>query len=159
MSYQKKFQFIWLTGLEVTATVNFDNLQRQQRHRERDCHILTRTSLQLGRVKTWRKTANSAFTKKHFLTTWPLGGSKKMYHVKFKNKISYLGKKISILPWQMAEQLAVEVDVKNVTQQQQQQQDKLIYFVWIVTWKWTLFKAKIAIYLFKWLRNWQWKLM
>ena len=44
-----------------------------------------------------------------------------MYHVKFKSKISYLGEKISILPWQMAEQLAVEVDVKNVTQQQQQQ--------------------------------------
>ena len=35
--------------------------------------------------------------------------------MKFKSKISYLGKKISILPWQMAEQLAVEVDVKNVT--------------------------------------------
>ena len=45
-----------------------------------------------------------------------------MYHVKFKSKISYLGEKISILPWQMAEQLAVEVDVKNVTEQQQQQQ-------------------------------------
>ena len=39
-----------------------------------------------------------------------------MYHVKFKSKISYLGEKISILPWQMAEQLAVEVDVKNVTE-------------------------------------------
>ena len=35
--------------------------------------------------------------------------------MKFKSKISYLGKKISILPWQMAEQLAVEVDVKNIT--------------------------------------------
>ena len=34
--------------------------------------------------------------------------------MKFKSKISYLGKKIGILPWQMAEQLAVEVDVKNV---------------------------------------------
>ena len=32
----------------------------------------------------------------------------------FKSKISYLGEKISILPWQMAEQMAVEVDVKNV---------------------------------------------
>ena len=41
--------------------------------------------------------------------------------MKFKSKMSYLGKKISILPWQMAEQLAVEVDVKKVTQQQQQQ--------------------------------------
>ena len=44
-----------------------------------------------------------------------MGGQKKFYHVKFKSKISYLGKKISILPVQMAEQLAVEVDVKNVT--------------------------------------------
>ena len=35
--------------------------------------------------------------------------------MKLKSKISYLGKKISILTWQMAEQLAVEVDVKNVT--------------------------------------------
>ena len=35
--------------------------------------------------------------------------------MKFKSKISYLGEKICILPWQMAEQLAVEVDVKNVT--------------------------------------------
>ena len=35
--------------------------------------------------------------------------------MKFKGKISYLGEKINILPWQMAEQLAVEVDVKNVT--------------------------------------------
>ena len=34
---------------------------------------------------------------------------------KFKSKISYLDEKNSILPWQMAEQLAVEVDVKNVT--------------------------------------------
>ena len=36
--------------------------------------------------------------------------------MKFKSKISYLGEKISILPWQMAEQLAVAVDVKNITQ-------------------------------------------
>ena len=43
---------------------------------------------------------------------WPLGtleGKKKLYHMKFKSKISYLGKKISILPWQMAEQLYVKV--------------------------------------------------
>ena len=39
--------------------------------------------------------------------------------MKFKSKISYLGEKISILPWQMAEQLAVEVDVKNVTEKLQ----------------------------------------
>ena len=33
--------------------------------------------------------------------------------MKFKSKISYLGEKISILPRQMAEKLAVEVDVKK----------------------------------------------
>ena len=65
------------------------------------------------RCKKGKKIAKSALFKKHFLTTWPLGGSKKLYHMKFKSKLSYLGKKISILPWQMAEQLAVEVDVKN----------------------------------------------
>ena len=52
-----------------------------------------------------------------------------MYHMKFKSKISYLGKKISILPWQMAEQLAVEVDVKNVTEDGRTEQDKLLYLV------------------------------
>ena len=36
--------------------------------------------------------------------------------MKFKSKTGCLGEKISILPWQMAEQLAVEVDVKNVTE-------------------------------------------
>ena len=50
-----------------------------------------------------------------------------MYHMKFKSKISYLGKKIRILPWQMAEQWAVEVDVKNVMDRQTQ--DKLLYLV------------------------------
>ena len=40
--------------------------------------------------------------------------------MKVKSKISYLGERNSILPGQMAEQLAVEVDVKNVTEQQQQ---------------------------------------
>ena len=34
--------------------------------------------------------------------------------MKFRSKISYLGKKKH--PWQMAEQFAVEVDVKNVTE-------------------------------------------
>ena len=33
--------------------------------------------------------------------------------MKFNSKISYLGEKINILPWQMAEQLAVEFDVKK----------------------------------------------
>ena len=48
--------------------------------------------------------------------------------------MSYLGEKISILPWQMAEQLAVEVDVKNVTEHtvhSSTEEDKPIYFVWI----------------------------
>ena len=47
----------------------------------------------------------SNFFKKHFF--WPLGpmgGQKKLYHMKFKSKIRYLGEKISILPWQIAEQ-------------------------------------------------------
>ena len=35
--------------------------------------------------------------------------------MKVKSKISYLGERNSILPGQMAEQLAVEVHVKNVT--------------------------------------------
>ena len=52
-----------------------------------------------------------------------------MYHMKFKSKIS-LGKKISILPWQMAEQLAVEVNVKNVTDGHTYiHMDKLLYLV------------------------------
>ena len=66
----------------------------------------------------------------------PLGGQKIFYHIKFKNKISNLGEKISILPWQMAEQSAVEVDVKNVTHRTaaaavHSTEDKLIYLVWI----------------------------
>ena len=48
-----------------------------------------------------------------------MGGPKKLYHMKFKSKISYLGKKISILPWQMAEQWAVEVDVKNPDEEEE----------------------------------------
>ena len=35
--------------------------------------------------------------------------------MKVKSKISYLGERNSILPGQMAEQLAVEVNVKNIT--------------------------------------------
>ena len=59
--------------------------------------------------KKGQKIAISVFLKKGFLTTWPLGGSTKLYHMKFKSKISYLGEKISILPWQMAEHLYVKV--------------------------------------------------
>ena len=62
-----------------------------------------------------------------------MGGPKKMYHVKFKSKISYLGEKISILPRQMAEQLAVEVDVKNMTEQQYIRTSPFILFGYLVT--------------------------
>ena len=46
------------------------------------------------------------------MTTWPLGGKKKLYHVKFKSKTGYLGEKIA----SYLGKSAVEVDVKNVTQ-------------------------------------------
>ena len=63
-----------------------------------------------------------------------MGDQKKRSHMKVKSKISYLGERNSLLPGQMAEQLAVEVDVKNVTEeeeQEQEQEDKHHYFVWI----------------------------
>ena len=41
--------------------------------------------------------------------------------MKFKSNISYLAKKISTLPRQMAQQCAVEVDVKKKCCKQQQQ--------------------------------------
>ena len=69
------------------------------------------------RPKKGKKLQKVPFLKSIFWPLGPLGGKKKLYHMKFKSKISYLGEKISILPWQMAEQLAVEVDVKNVTEQ------------------------------------------
>ena len=47
-------------------------------------------------------------------------------HMKLKSKINYQGKN-SILHKQMAEQLAVEVDVKNVTDRRKTD----IYLVWI----------------------------
>ena len=56
--------------------------------------------------------------------------------MKFKSKISCLGRKISILPWQLAEQLAVKVNVKNVTDTRtedgRRNTDKLIYLVRMV---------------------------
>ena len=51
--------------------------------------------------------------KKMFFTPSPFGREKKFCHMKFKSKISYLDEKNCILPKQMTEQLAVEVDVKN----------------------------------------------
>ena len=38
--------------------------------------------------------------------------------MKFQSKISQLGEKNSILPWQMSEQLTVEADVKDMIKQQ-----------------------------------------
>ncbi len=58
------------------------------------------------------------FLKIVFCNIAPLGDQKKRSHMKVKSKISYLGERNSILPVQMAEQLAVEVDVKNVTDTQ-----------------------------------------
>ena len=55
------------------------------------------------------------FLKMVFCNIAPLGDQKKRSHMKIKSKISYLDKRNSILPEQMAEQLAVEVNVKNVT--------------------------------------------
>ena len=42
--------------------------------------------------------------------------------MKVKSKISYLGERNSILPGQMAEQLAVEVNVKNVTEEEEEEE-------------------------------------
>ena len=58
-------------------------------------------------------------------------GVKKLYHMKFKSKTGCLGKKISILPWQMAEQLAVEVDVKNVTDVRNSTDTRTSSFIWL----------------------------
>ena len=55
------------------------------------------------RPKKGKKIAKSDFKKNIFWPLGPWGGQKKLYHMKFKSKISCLGKKISILPWQMAE--------------------------------------------------------
>ena len=51
------------------------------------------------RPKKGKKLQKVFFFKAFF---WPLGafgGQKNFYHMKFKSKISYLGKNISILPW------------------------------------------------------------
>ena len=66
-------------------------------------------------VENWEKLQKVPFLKIVFCNIAPLGDQKKWSHMKVKSKISYLGERNSILPGQMAEQLAVEVDVKNVT--------------------------------------------
>ena len=50
--------------------------------------------------------------------------------MKIKSKTRYLGEINSILPGQMAEQLAVEVDVKNVTDTCIQQYTRTSSFIW-----------------------------
>ena len=61
------------------------------------------------RPKKGGKLQKVPFLKSVFWPLGPLVGQKKLYHMKFKSKPSYLGEKISILPWQMAEQLYVKV--------------------------------------------------
>ncbi len=76
--------------------------------------------------------------------------------MKVKSKISYLGERNSILPGQMAEQLSVEVDVKNFTEYGGGgvHTDKPQYLSWIfVFWhfkkiKTTYFKGKIGRHFF-----------
>ena len=70
------------------------------------------------RPKNREKLQKVPFLKIVFCNIAPLGDPKKWSHMKIKSKISYLGERNSILPGQMAEQLAVEVDVKNVTEEQ-----------------------------------------
>ena len=62
------------------------------------------------RPKKGKKLQKVIFLKSIFWPLGPLGGQKKICHLKFKSKISYLGKKSSILPKQMTEQMAVEVE-------------------------------------------------
>ena len=66
------------------------------------------------RPKNGEKLQKVPFLKIVFCNIAPLGDQKKWSHMKIKSKIRYLGERNSILPGQMAEQLAVEVNVKNV---------------------------------------------
>ena len=83
------------------------------------------------RPKKGKKLQKVIFLKSIFWPLGPWGGQKKLYHMKFKSKISYLGEKISILPSQMAEQLAVELDVKKRygRRKMDRHTDKLLYLV------------------------------
>ena len=67
------------------------------------------------RPKNGEKLQKVPFLKIVFCNIAPLGDQKKWSHMKIKSKTRYLGERNSILPGQMAEQLTVEVDVKNVT--------------------------------------------
>ena len=59
------------------------------------------------------KVAKIAVSKRVFWPLSSLGEQKNGFHIKLKSKIIYLGEKNSILPRQMAEQLAVEVRAKK----------------------------------------------
>merc|ERR1712112_681809 len=67
------------------------------------------------RPKNGGKLQKVPFLKIVFCNIASLGDPKKRSHMKIKSKISYIGERNGILSRQMAEQLAVEVDVKNVT--------------------------------------------
>ncbi len=87
------------------------------------------------RPKNGGKLQKVPFLKIIFCNIAPLGDQKKQSHMQVKSKISYLGERNSILPGQMAEQFAVEVDVKNVTEQtaahSSSSTDKPQYLSWI----------------------------
>ena len=55
------------------------------------------------RPKKGKKLQKMLFLKSIFWPLGPLGGQKKLYHMKFKSKTGCLGEKISILPKKMAE--------------------------------------------------------
>ena len=74
---------------------------------------MTEKSASEVRPKKGKKLQKVPFLKSIFWPLGPLRGQKKLYHMKFKSKTSYFGEKISILPRKMAEQWAVEVDVKK----------------------------------------------
>ena len=65
-------------------------------------------------VENGEKLQKVPFLKLVFCNIALLGNQIKWFHIKVKSKISYLGKRNGILPGQMDEQLAVEVDVKNM---------------------------------------------
>ena len=64
-------------------------------------------------VKSGGKNVKNRFFLMHFMTTSKNVRQIFLSQMKFKNKISYLGEKISILPKKMTEQMEVEVDVKS----------------------------------------------
>ena len=72
-------------------------------------------SLEVG-VKKWSKIGKVHFLKCTFLLQMHFATKKKLVHMKIKNKISYLGKIISILHRQMTEQLSFEILLKKKSQ-------------------------------------------